>query len=202
MACSAREPYLVLDMETNLSKEPLENADLRTSFLHVVAKTTDHRATAPINTLEQWMTPCQTSNAGIEKQIHAPQALLLQIQRQRQQLQGTLPRRSVTPPAPEHAPPNPANHSMNLKPAYPTRYSGVKYYNTIKNRIVSFNSEFTLTNANPMHIILSPTSLTRLQSGFDNNAENTKTQRSWEKVRTARRCFFTPLNKDHRLHDR
>jgi hypothetical protein len=147
-------------------------------------------------------------NTGTEQQVLVPQALLLEMQRQLQELQAVAARQAdpqaipETPPASEHA--NPVSHSTHVKPTRPTRYSGVKDYTTIENWIASVNSYFALTNAKPPHVYH------YLNTNFTDEAaiwfryhyrEDQATTLTWEEVRTALRSFFTPPNKDRRLHD-
>src|SRR5438046_1373703 len=93
---------------------------------------------------------------------------------------------------------------QHLKPARPTCYSGTKDYTTIENRIASVNSYFALTNAKPPYVYH------YLNAIFTDEAtiwfryhyrEDQAATVTWEEVRTALRGFFTPLNKDHHLHD-
>lgn len=153
----------------------------------------------------------ETLNPGTEQQVLVPQALLLEMQRQLQELRAAAtlnaaptPSPPVTPPAPEHRPSNPLSHLTHLKPARPTRYSGVKDYTTIENWIASVNSYFALTSAKPPHVYH------YLNTNFADDAaiwfryhyrEDQAETLTWEEVRTALRNFFTPPNKDRRLHD-
>jgi Ty3 transposon capsid-like protein/Zinc knuckle len=150
------------------------------------------------------------SNIDTGPQILVSQALLEQMQRQLQELQAAAtlhaapPVTSVTPPATEHVTSNPVSQSTHLKPARPTRYSGVKDYTTIENWIASVNSYFALTGAQPPYVYH------YLNTNFTDEAaiwfryhyrENQAAKVTWEEVRTALRNFFTPPNKDRRLHD-
>src|SRR5271169_317427 len=156
-------------------------------------------------------TMSETPNPGTEQQILVPQALLEEMQRQLQELRAAAtlhaaqsPAPPVTPPAPEHRTSNPVSHLTHLKPARPTRYSGVKDYTTIENWIASVNSYFALTGARPPHVYH------YLNTNFTDEAaiwfryhyqEDQAETLTWEEVRTALRNFFTPPNKDRRLHD-
>jgi Ty3 transposon capsid-like protein/Zinc knuckle len=153
-----------------------------------------------------------TPNPGAEQQLLATQALLLDMQRQLQELQAAAalhaassPPPPVTPPAPGHAPPNPVtSQASHLKPNRPIRYSGIKDYTTIENWIASVNSYFALTRAQP------PNVYHYLNTIFTDEAaiwfryhygEDQAATLTWEEVRTALRTFFTPPNKDRRLQD-
>jgi hypothetical protein len=93
---------------------------------------------------------------------------------------------------------------QQLKPNRPTRYSGVKDHTTTKNWITSVNSYFTLTRAKPLHInhhlntIFTDEAAIRFCYHYREDQDATL---AGEEVRTAARDFFTPPNKDRRLHD-
>ena len=155
----------------------------------------------------------ETPTSSTEPQVLVPQVLFEEMQRQLQELQelqaaaaqqpppSTIP--PVTPPAPEHAA-TLVSHSTQLKPTRPTRYSGVKDYTTIENWIASVNSYFALTGAKPPQIYH------YLNTNFTDEAaiwfrynyhEEQAMAITWEDIRAALRNFFTPPNKDRRLHD-
>ena len=149
------------------------------------------------------------TNIDTEPQVLVPQALLQEMQRQLQELQAAAalhaaptPTSPVTPRTPETISLSPAG--QHLKPTRPTRYSGIKDYTTIENWIASVNSYFALTGAKPPHVYH------WLNTNFTDEAaiwfryhylEDQASTLTWEEVRTALRNFFTPPNKDRRLHD-
>ena len=149
------------------------------------------------------------TNIATEPQVLVPQALLQEMQRQLQELQAAAALHAaptltspVTPPTPKTISLSPAG--QHLKPTRPTRYSGIKDYTTIENWIASVNSYFALTGAKPPHVYH------WLNTNFTDEAaiwfryhyrEDQASTLTWEEVRTALRNFFTPPNKDRRLHD-
>jgi hypothetical protein len=145
-----------------------------------------------------------TSNPSTEPQVLVSQALLEGMQRQLQELQAALqatpsPPLPLTPPAREHTP-----LTTGLKPNRPARYSGIKDYTTIENWITSVNSYFALTGAKPPHIYHYLNTLFTDEAAIwfrYHYRESQATTLTWEEVRTAIRNFFTPPNKDRRLHD-
>lgn len=155
-------------------------------------------------------TMTDTQNPGAEQHIYIPQALFLEMQRQLQELQAAAalhassPHQPVTPPAPEHTSRNPVSQSTHLKPTRPSRYSGVKDYTAIENWIASVNSYFAMTDAKPPHVyhFLNTNFMDEAAIWFRYNyREEQAGTVTWEEVRTALRNFFTPPNKDRRLHD-
>jgi len=148
-----------------------------------------------------------TLNPGTEHQVLVSQALLESMQRQLQELQAAAALHatpSTTPPAmpPASERANPAG--QHLKPNRPARYSGTKDYTTIENWITSVNSYFALAGAKPPHIyhylntIFTEEAAIWFRYHYQEDQAATLT---WEEVRTAIRNFFTPPNKDRRLHD-
>jgi hypothetical protein len=142
---------------------------------------------------------------GTEPQVLVSQALLEDMQMQLQELQAAALHATrsstppLTPPAPERTP-----VGQHLKPNRPARYSGTKDHTTIENWITSVNSYFALTGAKAPHIYH------YLNTIFTDEAaiwfryhyrEDQAATLTWEEVRTAIRNFFTPPNKDRRLHD-
>jgi hypothetical protein len=149
-------------------------------------------------------------NPGTEH-VLVPQAFLLEMHRQLQELQAATALNvassaapPVTPSTSGHAPPNSVSQLTHLKPTKPSRYSGVKDYTTIENWIASVDSYFALTGAKAPHVYH------YLNTNFTEEAsiwfryhyrEDRAATLTWEEVRTALRNFFTPPNKDRRLHD-
>ena len=110
----------------------------------------------------------------------------------------------ITPLASEASTSSSNGRSLYLKPNRPVRYAGTKDYTIIENWIASVNSYFALTNAQAPHIYH------YLNTIFTGDAaiwfryhypESMAPTLTWEQVRDNLRSFFTPPNKDRRLHD-